>query len=50
MPTSTFSTAVMLAKSRMFWNVRHTPSAVIWSGRRPISEWPRKVTVPPSGV
>ena len=29
MPTSTFSIAVMLAKRRMFWNVRHTPSAVI---------------------
>jgi hypothetical protein len=29
MPTSTFSIAVMLAKSRMFWNVRQMPSAVI---------------------
>ena len=29
MPTSTFSIAVMLAKSRMFWNVRQIPSAVI---------------------
>ncbi len=25
MPTRTFSMAVMLPKSRMFWNVRHTP-------------------------
>src|SRR5919108_1399114 len=48
-PTSTFSAAVMLAKSRMFWNVRHTPSAVISSGRRPISGCPRKVTAPASG-
>ncbi len=34
MPTSTFSTAVIWANSRMFWNVRPMPSAVIaWGGR-----------------
>ena len=29
-PTRTFSSAVMLPKSRMFWNVRAMPSLVIW--------------------
>ena len=33
MPTSTFSTAVMFANSRMFWNVRPTPSATMSFGR-----------------
>ena len=50
MPTSTFSAAVMFAKRRMFWNVRQMPSAVIWSGRRPITGWPRNVTAPASGT
>src|SRR5438105_13009014 len=48
-PTRMFSAAVMLANSRMFWNVRHTPSAVISSGRSPTSGRPRKVTAPVSG-
>ena len=32
-PTMTFSSAVMVPKSRMFWKVRATPSAMILSGR-----------------
>ena len=48
MPTRTFSITVMFAKSRMFWNVRQIPSAVIWSGRRPKSARPRNVTLPSS--
>jgi hypothetical protein len=50
MPTRTFSTAVMFLKRRMFWNVRQTPSAVIWSGRSPRSEAVRNVTEPSSGT
>ena len=32
-PIRTFSSAVMLAKSRMFWNVRAIPREVTSSGR-----------------
>ncbi len=32
-PTMTFSTGVIVANSRMFWNVRATPALVIRSGR-----------------
>ena len=35
MPTSTFSSAVICAKRRMFWNVRPIPSAVIACGGMP---------------
>ena len=48
-PIRTFSSAVMLANSRMFWNVRQMPNAVIWSGRRPSSGSPLNRTSPDSG-
>ena len=32
MPTSTFSSALICANRRMFWNVRPMPSAVIACG------------------
>ena len=34
-PTMTFSSAVIVGKSRMFWNVRAMPSLVIWCRLRP---------------
>ena len=32
-PTITFSSALIVENSRMFWNVRATPSEVMMSGR-----------------
>ena len=49
-PTITFSTAVIVANSRMFWNVRATPSAVILSGRMPVMSLPSKVMRPAVGL
>ena len=49
-PTGTFSTAVIVANSRMFWNVRETPREVMMSGRFAVMSRPRKVTVPEVGV
>ena len=40
MPTSTFSSAVISLKSRMFWKVRPIPSAVIAWGGLPVMSWP----------
>ena len=36
-PTMQFSTAVMVANRRMFWNVRAMPSFMITSGRPPVT-------------
>ena len=33
----------------MFWNVRATPSAVIWSGRFVVTSLPSKMTLPSDG-
>jgi hypothetical protein len=33
----------------MFWNVRATPSAVIWSGRLLVTSLPSKITLPSVG-
>ncbi len=35
-PTITFSIALMVPNSRMFWNVRAIPSFMITSGRLPV--------------
>ena len=49
-PTSTFSTADIVPNSLMFWNVRATPSAVIWSGRLVVTFLPSKMTLPSDGL
>jgi hypothetical protein len=49
-PTSTFSTALIVPKRRMFWKVRATPAAVIWSGRRDVTSRPSKRTSPAVGL
>ncbi len=49
-PTITFSTALMVANRRMFWNVRAMPSAVILSGRTPEIVLPSNSMVPRDGV
>ena len=38
----TFSTAVIVANSRMFWNVRETPRDVMMSGRLAVMSRPRR--------
>jgi hypothetical protein len=49
-PTRTFSIAVMCWKSRMFWNVRPTPSSVIaWGGLSETST-PAKTIRPDVGL
>ena len=48
-PTITFSTADIVPNRRMFWNVRATPSAVIWSGRLVVTSLPSKITFPRLG-
>ena len=35
-PTITFSTALIVANRRMFWNVRAIPDFMITSGRPPV--------------
>ena len=50
MPTSTFSSAVMFWKRRMFWNVRPMPRAVIACGGFPVTSSPRNVIVPAVGL
>ena len=49
-PTSTFSTADIVPNRRMFWNVRATPIAVIWSGRFDVTFLPSKMTSPSDGL
>ncbi len=44
MPTITFSRAVMLANSRMFWNVRPMPSATISLGRE-LRKMPNRASI-----
>ena len=46
MPTSTFSSAVICMKSRMFWNVRPMPSAVIACGGLSETSTPSNTIVP----
>ena len=41
-PTMQFSTALMVANRRMFWNVRAMPSFMITSGRPPVTFLPSK--------
>jgi hypothetical protein len=49
-PTMTFSTAVIVPKSRMFWNVRATPRAMILSGRPAVMSSPAKAMRPCVGL
>ena len=46
MPTSTFSTAVICGKRRMFWNVRPTPASVIAWGGLVVTSTPSKTIAP----
>ena len=50
MPTSTFSTAVICANSRMFWNVRPIPSATIACGGFPTTSVPSNTIDPDVGT
>ena len=50
MPTSTFSSELIVWKRRMFWNVRPIPSAVTRCGERPAISWPSNTTSPAVGV
>ena len=47
-PIITFSRTLRLPKSRMFWNVRATPSRAIACAGRPASSLPSKRIEPPS--
>jgi hypothetical protein len=49
MPTWTFSTAVIVRKSLMFWNVRAIPARVTRSGRLAVMSLPAKLTRPVVG-
>ena len=49
-PTITFSTAVIVANRRMFWNVRAMPAARMRSGRAAVMSRPSKATQPPLGL
>jgi hypothetical protein len=49
-PTMTFSVAVIVPNSRMFWNVRATPPAVIWSGRQRVTFFSSKSSRPEVGL
>ena len=50
MPTRTFSSAVMYSNSRMFWNVRPTPSFVIAWGGWPVTSCPSNSIRPAVGL
>ncbi len=49
-PTSTFSSAVMFWKRRMFWNVRPIPRFVNACGGFPVMSSPLKCTRPAVGL
>ena len=49
-PTITFSTADIVANSRMFWNVLAMPIDVITSGRRAVISRPSKAIWPAVGL
>ena len=48
-PIITFSTAVIVEKRRMFWNVRAIPAFMTWSGRAPVMFLPANEIVPMVG-
>ena len=50
MPTSTFSSALIVGNRRMFWNVRPMPSSVMWCGGKPADSWPSNTISPAVGV
>ncbi len=49
-PTITFSSALMVWNSRMFWNVRPTPSLVTVCGGSPATSAPSNRISPDVGV
>ena len=49
-PTITFSRALIVPKSRMFWNVRARPAFMILSGRRAVTSLPSNAIVPSVGL
>ena len=49
-PTTTFSSAVISPKRRMFWNVRARPSRVIRCCFSPLIDWPSSSTSPLVGL
>ena len=49
-PTSTFSSAVMSWKRRMFWNVRPIPRSVTAWGGLAVMSWPSNVISPAVGL
>ena len=49
-PTITFSTALIVANRRMFWNVLATPRAMMRSGRRAVISRPSNSTRPKVGL
>ena len=49
-PTSTFSSAVMFWKRRMFWNVRPIPRSVIACGGLPVTSSPSRMITPEVGL
>ena len=50
MPTRTFSSAVIWANRRMFWNVRPMPSSVIACGGRLLTSTPSNTIEPEVGL
>jgi hypothetical protein len=50
MPTSVFSSAVMLWKRRMFWNVRPIPRSVTACGGLPVTSWQSNTIAPAVGL
>ena len=49
-PTITFSSALIVANRRMFWNVLATPMAMMRSGRPPVMLRPSNSTRPKVGL
>ena len=49
-PTMTFSSALIVPNSRMFWNVRATPWPMMRSGRIAVTSRPSKTICPDVGL
>ena len=49
-PTCTFSSAVIVRNSLMFWNVRAMPAVVTMSGRLAVMSLPSNRTLPVVGL
>ena len=48
-PIITFSVAVIVENSRMFWNVRAIPAFITLSGRAPVMFFPSNSILPSVG-